>query len=149
DYKGTLDLPHEKLELASSSNAPGLALDFEASDFLSQPHWVASAELNQVPLAEVVAAARQMGAALSQKVTAEGTVSGGVRYGDGGLSGRVEMQDAAVSVPGGEPLHTAEAAIAIQGNTLTLEKSTVQVGDDESADIEGSYEAGAGLDFRI
>ncbi|MBZ5605844.1 MAG: hypothetical protein LAO79_26395, partial [Acidobacteriia bacterium] len=66
-----------------------------------------------------------------------------------GLDGHVELQDASVTLPDVPPLHAAAASVAIGGRKFSLEAATVKIGDDEAADVEGSFETGAGLDVRI
>ena len=121
DYKGTLDLHGERLEVASAADAP-LAMQFRAWDFLSQPHWEASAALKQIPLGTLMEVAQHMGAGLSDKLTAEGSVSGEVRYSQPeGLAGRVELQDATVTLPGVsdvQPLRAASAAVEVGGKAF-------------------------------
>jgi hypothetical protein len=156
-YKGTLDLRGERLELESTSDTPNpqLALQFRAWDFLSKPHWDAAVDLKQIPLSTLVEVARHMGVALTDNLTAEGSVSGAVRYSDPeGLQGRVELQDASLTLPDSpdaQPLRAASAAVAIAGHSLSLENSTVRIGETDSADVAGSYTLGeqGGLDLTI
>jgi hypothetical protein len=153
-YKGTLDLHGERLELASTSDVPNppLSLQFRAWDFLTSPHWDAAAALNQVPLSALIEVVRHMGAALPEKLAVEGSVSGSVAYGDpNGPSGRIELQDASLTLPDARPLRAAAAAVAIENQTIVLEPSTIRVGETESANVEGSYalRAPADLDLKI
>lgn len=153
-YKGTLDLHGERLELESSAEAPNppLAMQFRAWDYLSRPHWDATAEVKKVPLSTLIEVARHMGAALPGTVAAEGSVSGSVRYSEpDGLAGRVELQDASLLFPESQSLRAASAAVVIKGQSLSLEPSTVRIGEEESAEWEGSYTfgAGGGLDLAI
>ncbi|PYT14899.1 MAG: hypothetical protein DMG59_15775 [Acidobacteria bacterium] len=153
-YKGMLDLREQRLEIESTSDATNspLAVRFRAWDFLSTPHWDASADLNQVPLATLVEVARHMGAAFPATLAAEGSVSGSVRYSEpAGLSGRVALEEASLTLPDAEPLRASTAALVIARNALQLEPSTVQIGEDQSADVEGSYmfEGENDLDLKI
>jgi hypothetical protein len=161
-YKGTLDLRGERLEISSISDTPDppLQLQFRAWDFLSQPHWDASAGLRQIPLATLMEVARHMGAALSDKLIAEGSVSGAVNYSQpDGLGGHVAVQDASVAldvpadaspgVPQIQRLRAESAALTISGGALSLETTAVRVGENESADIEGRFDSNAGLDLKI
>ena len=153
-YKGTLDLHSDRLELASVSDVPNpqIAAAFRAWDFLSAPHWDASAELKQLPVATALEIARHLGAGLPDKLAAEGSLSGEVRYSDpDGFAGRVALQDASVTLPDGRPLRAASAAVVIDHQVMSLEPATVSVGENESADVEGSFSlAGPGsLDLKI
>jgi len=150
-YKGTLDLHGERLELESITDAP-VALKFRAWDYLSRPHWEAGADLKQIPLATLLEVARHMGISLAENLAADGSVSGGLRYSDSdGASGRVELQDASLTLPDAQPLRSASAAIDIGQQALSLETSTVRIGDSESADVSGTYsfDSPGGLDLKI
>ena len=151
-YQGTLDLHNERLVLANAADAPnsGVAWKFRAWDFLSAPHWDAAADLKQIPLAALAEVARQMGAAIPDKLAAEGSVSGSVRFSEAdGLAGRVELQDASVTLPDAQPLKAASAALEIAGHTLSMEPATVRLGENESAEVEGSFDSAAGLDLKV
>jgi hypothetical protein len=141
-YKGTLDLRGDRLELESVSDTPNpqIAAAFRAWDFLTVPHWDARAELKQVPAATVLEIARHMGAQFSDKLAAEGSLSGEVRYSEpDGIAGKVVLQDASLTLPDGRPLRAASAAVAIDHQVISMEPATVSVGENESADVEGSF----------
>lgn len=141
-YKGTLDLHHEKLTLASAAEVAGSPLEvhFHLSDFLSTPHWEIAADLNRAPVAALAALAVRMGAALPDKVSVDGSVSGEVSYGDAqGLAGRLEIQDGSYASPGAPPMHAAAAAVFIDREGISLERSTVQIGENETAEIDAAY----------
>ena len=152
--KGTLDLRGERLELslAGAADSP-VALKFRSWDFLSRPQWDAEASLEKLPLASLLTAARQMGAALPEKLRAEGTASGAVRYSEAeGVSGRVEIRNAALALtdaPGAGRLLAESASLAISSGAVSLESTPVQIGENESAGIEGGFSPSAGLDLRI
>lgn len=153
-YKGTLDLRSDRLELQSVSDVPNpqVAATFRAWDFLSAPHWDASADLKQVPAVTVLEIARHMGAQFSQQLAAGGTLSGEVRYSEpDGFAGKVALQDASLTLPDGRPLRAASAAVVIDHQVMSLEPATVTVGENESADVEGSFslQGAAHLDLKI
>ncbi len=153
-YRGSLDLHNDRLELQSVSDAanPQVAAAFRAWDFLAEPHWDASAQLKRVPVATVLEIARHMGAPLPEKFAAEGSLSGEVRYSEpDGIAGRVAFEDASVTLPDGRPLRAASAAVAIDHQVMSLEPATVSVGENESAEVEGSFslEGAGSLDLKI
>ena len=153
-YQGTLDLRGERLQLASMADAPNppLALQFHAWDFLTRPRWDASADVNKIPLAALIEGVRQMGAVLPDNLAVEGSVSGSVHYSEpDGPSGRVELQDASLSLPDAQPLRAAMAGLAFDRQSISLDPSTVHIGESDSADIEGNYSLvrGGGLDLKI
>ena len=93
-----------------------------------------------------------MGAPLPDKLAAEGSLSGEVRYSEpDGFAGTVALQDASLTLPDGRPLRAASAAVVIDHQVISLEPSTVSVGENESADVEGSFslEGAARLDLKI
>jgi hypothetical protein len=151
-FKGALDLHDAKLELASDPAAP-IVLSFRAWDFLSRTQWEAGLQLNHVPLAGLAEVARHMGAPLPDQLAAEGDVSGAFTYSDDGLTGRVQLADASLTLPDVPPLHTASAALDIGDGAVSLEKSTIEIGEKESAELQGSYTFSQpglpGIDLRI
>jgi len=52
-------------------------------------------------------------------------------------------------MPGAQPVHAETAAISIAGPAISLEPAKVQIGDNETAEVEGSFETQAGLDLKI
>jgi hypothetical protein len=87
---------------------------------------------------------------MPEKLVADGSVSGAIHYAEGdGFSGRVELQDASLTLPEGKPLKAANAAVVIQGNTFSMEPSTINIGESESAEVEGGFDPGGGLNLKI
>ncbi len=144
-FKGALNLRGETLELAGAPDAP-VSLFFRAWDFLSRTQWEAGAQLNQIPLAALAEVARHMGAVLPDQLTAEGGVSGTLNYKeDGGLTGRVDLKDAALTLPGAQPLLASSAALDIADGQVSLEPAVVVIGAEsglterQSVELQGSY----------
>ncbi|MGH9647007.1 MAG: AsmA family protein, partial [Bryobacteraceae bacterium] len=81
-FGGTLDLRGEHLDLQTTADQNGspVVIRFRSWDFLKSPHWDAGADLQQVPLATMLAVCRHMGATLPENLTAQGAVSGSVTY---------------------------------------------------------------------
>ena len=152
-FKGTLDLHADRLELATSDAPAPLAIRFRAWDFLSQPQWDASADLQKIPLSKLLDVVRQMGAAVPDKLAAEGSVSGAVHYADsGGLAGNVDVQNAALTLSGvadAKRLLADDASVEIANGAFSLEPTQVRVGENESAQIDGSFTSAEGLNLRI
>jgi AsmA-like protein len=152
-YRGTLDLASQTLDLETAPQAPSvpLSIHLHAADLLSAPHWEATADFRQAPLADFINAGRRMGAPLPEKLSGEGAVSGSVNYRpSGGLSGDVEVRDLALSMPGAPVVKAVVAAISIGGNVISAGPAKVSVGEDESAEVGLNYGvAGAGLDLKI
>ena len=153
-FKGTLDLRGERLELASigTPDTP-VAWIFRAQDLLTQPKWDASAPLKKIPVAAILDVARQMGATLPEKLTAEGSVSGDVRYSEpDGVAGHVDVEDASLTltdVPDAKRLRAENASVEIGKGVWSLETTAVHVGENENADVDGSFDPSSGLNLRI
>jgi AsmA protein len=153
-FGGTLDLRGERLDLqttASPGNTP-VVVRFRSWDYLKTPHWDAGADLQQVPLATLLAIGRHMGAALPEKLEAQGAVSGSVTYNQQeGMQGRVVLRDASLMVPDAEPVEAPVATLDIAGRSVLLEQTAVHIGEKQSADVEGSYnlDPPRSLDLKI
>jgi hypothetical protein len=152
-FKGNLNLRDDRLDLASVAPDAPLAIAFRAWDFLSRPQWDASASLQKIPLATLLDVSRQIGAELPQKLTADGSVSGDVRYSEpNGLAGRVDVQDAALTladVPDAKRLRAENASVEIGKGVWSLDSTAVHVGENENAEVNGSFDPSAGLNLRI
>jgi len=153
-FGGTLDLRGERLDLQTAAN-PGNApvvVRFRSWDYLKTPHWDAGADLQQVPLATLLAIGRHMGAALPEKLEAQGAASGSVTYNQQeGMQGRVVLRDASLMVPDAEPVEAPVATLDIAGRSVLLEQTAVHIGEKQSADVEGSYslDPPRSLDLKI
>jgi hypothetical protein len=143
-FKGGLDLRGEKMEIASAAadgaqQDAAVSFSFRAWNFLSRTQWEAGAQLNQIPLADLAEVARHMGAALPDQVAAEGAVSGTLSYNEDGLTGHVELKDASLTLAGAQSVHARSAALDIAGGEVSLEPSTVEIGEKDSAELQGAY----------
>ncbi len=150
-YKGILDLRGERVELATAFDASNpLSVQVRAWDFLTVPHWDASAELKQAPIAFLLEIARHMGTAMPDQLVADGSISGSIRYEESsGFNGSVGLENASLTLPEGQPLHAANAALTIENNSLSLQRSTVTIGANDSADVEGGFNSDDGMDLKI
>ncbi len=141
-FSGTLDLRGERLDLQTTSErgSSPVAIRFRSWDFLKMPHWDAGADIQQVPLATLLAICRHMGATLPEKLKADGAVSGSVTYNEQqGMQGRVVLRDATLSVPDETPVEAPAATVDIANRSVWLERTSVHIGEKQSADLEGSY----------
>ena len=157
-FGGTLDLRGEHLDLQTTADQSGspVVIRFRSWDFLKSPHWDAGADLQQVPLATMLAVCRHMGATLPENLSAQGSVSGSVTYNEPqGMQGRVVLRDASLSVPEAEtdaaPVEAPVATVDIGGRSISLESASVHIGEKQSAEIEGSYDLDQprSLDLKI
>ena len=157
-FGGTLDVRGEHLDLQTTADrsVSPVVIRFRSWDFLKSPHWDAGVDLQQVPLATMLAVCRHMGATLPENLTAQGAVSGSITYNEPqGMQGRVVVRDASLSVPGAEtdaaPVEAPVATVDIAGRSINLESSSVHIGEKQSAEIEGSYDLDQprSLDLKI
>ena len=153
-FGGTLDLRGEHLDLQTTAdrNVSPVVIRFRSWDFLKIPHWDAGADLQQVPLATLLAICRHMGATLPEKLEAQGAVSGSVTYNEQqGMQGRVVLRDASLSVPDEKPVEAPVATVDIADRSMSLEHTSVHIGEKQSAEIEGSYDLDqpGSLDLKI
>ncbi len=157
-FGGTLDIRGERLDLQTTADrsVSPVVIRFRSWDFLKSPHWDAGADLQQVPMSTLLAIFRHMGATLPEKLAAEGAVSGSVTYNQQqGMQGRVVLRDASLSVPDlagdAAPVEAAVATVDIAGRSISLESTSVHIGEKQSADLEGSYDLDepGSLDLKI
>lgn len=153
-FGGTLDLRGERLDLQTTASPgnPPVVVRFRSWDYLKTPHWDAGADLQQVPLATLLAIGRHMGAALPEKLEAQGAVSGSVTYNQQeGMQGRVVLRGASLMVPDADPVEAPVATLDIAGRAVLLERTAVHIGEKQSADVEGSYalDPPRSLDLKI
>ncbi|HEV2198212.1 MAG TPA: AsmA family protein [Bryobacteraceae bacterium] len=153
-YKGALDLVGQKVALdsvADSKSSP-YAAHLEAANFMTQPQWEASVAPKEAPLGAVLDAARRIGAPLPEKLSSEGSVSGGLQYEmETGLTGNLEARDAAFTLPGSPTVRAECLTMKIGAQTVAFGPSVLALGDDvfagekqnaqdkQSTQIEASY----------
>jgi AsmA protein len=153
-FGGTLDLRGEHLDLQTTADQSGspVVIRFRSWDFLKSPHWDAGADLQQVPLATMLAVCRHMGATLPENLSAQGAVSGSITYNEPqGMQGRLVLRDASLSVPDETPVEAPVATVDVGGRSISLESAFVHIGEKQSAEIEGSYDLDQprSLDLKI
>jgi AsmA family len=153
-FGGTLDLRGEHLDLQTTADrsVSPVVIRFRSWDFLKTPHWDAGVDLQQVPLASMLAVCRHMGATLPENLSAQGSASGSVTYNEPqGMQGRVVLRDASLSVPEQTPVEAPVATVDIAGRSMRLERASVHIGEKQSAELEGSYDLDQprSLDLKI
>lgn len=154
DIRGRLDLVAQRLELQSNSTSDAplpLALRFQASDYLSQPHWTLAGNWNQFPVAPLMELARHMGAQFPPRLALSGSMDGALDYSDrGDLQGRLAFHDAALTIPGSPPVRFEHAEVIVGGGHARLSPAQVRASDGEEAGIEADYDIGReALDLSI
>lgn len=156
-FHGFMDLPAERLDLESTraeagQPEPPVVIRFRAWDYLKDPLWEAGADFREVPLATLFEIGRHMGASLPENLTVGGSVSGSAAFNQrDGISGRLTLSDASLTLPDEEPLQAPEAQIEIGGGAVRMQPAVVRIGAAQSAEVRGSLTLAAprALDLRI
>ncbi len=143
DIRGRLNLIAQQLELQSNSpaNQPlPLWLRFRASDYLSQPHWAATANWNSFPVAPLMELARHMGATFPPGLQLAGAVDGAIGYsGQSRLQGEVALHDASLTIPGSPPLRFEQAHIVFDQGHIHLAPALVLTTGQDQVQVEADY----------
>ncbi|HKW99070.1 MAG TPA: hypothetical protein VJN43_15120 [Bryobacteraceae bacterium] len=154
EFEGRLNVPAERLEIASHSaaeHAPPLAVRFRVADYLSKTHWGVALNWNQFRLQPLLQLARHLGAPLPAGLTMEGTIDGAIGYaGQGSWQGQVAFQDASVTIPDSTPVRFEQAKLLFDGGRVHLPTAVARTSADDLARIEGDYDWNTGaLDLSI
>ncbi len=156
-FHGFMDLGAERLDLESTrakagEPEPPVVMRFRVWDYLKDPLWDAGADFREVPLATLFEIGRHMGWSPPENLTVGGSMSGSAAFNQReGISGRVTLSDATLTLPDEEPLRAPEAQIEIGGGAVRMAPAVVHIGETQSAEVRGSYTLAAprALDVRI
>jgi hypothetical protein len=147
-YGGVADLVSQQIELATGGKQDPeipFLIRFRASDYLSEPKWAATLEVKEAPVSAFLELARHMGAPLPDGFSANGKVAGSIGFSrPGGVQGKFEIHHSSVRLQQAPPLDIESAAFLIDGNQVRIGPSTVSLGQQQTADVEGAYDAGTG-----
>ena len=148
EFEGRLNVPAEKLEVASHSaakEAPPLAVRFRAADYLSRPHWGVALNWNRFRLEPLLQLARHLGASLPAGLKMAGTLDGAIGYsGQGNWQGQLAFQDAAVTIPDSPPVGFEQAKLLFYGGAVHLPAAVARTSADDLASIEADYDLNTG-----
>ncbi|MGB6941179.1 MAG: AsmA family protein [Bryobacteraceae bacterium] len=144
NYRGLLNLTGHHLELATVAASPAqpdpVSVEFRLDDYLAAPKWASNLEFHNLPAASLVETAQHFGAPLPPGVQVDGKVEGSVGYSSqSGLGGQFALTSASVKFPAGGSLQFDSAQVQISDGKVVLAPSGVQMGDGETAQIEGDY----------
>ena len=154
DLGGRLDLVSQTLELQSSSahNVPlPLSLRFQASNYLSQPHWNLAVDWNRFPVAPLMELAVHMGAQIPAGLELSGSIDGALRNSDNSsFAGQLAFHDAALTIPGSPPVRFENAYLTVADGVARLSPAVVRAAGGDQGTIEADYDMRAGtLDLSI
>ncbi len=145
-YQGTADLAAQHIELQTvRDQSVPFVVRFRTSDFLGDPKWAAMLEVKDAPVTAFLDVARQIGSPIPGDVAADGKVDGVIGYSrPGGVQGQFAVRDSAVRLRNAPAFEIRSAEVVIDGSMVRVGPGTVSVGDGQSADVEGSYDATSG-----
>jgi hypothetical protein len=154
EFEGHLNIPAERLELASHSaakGAPPLDVRFRVADYLSRPHWGLGLNWNRFRMEPLLQLARHLGTPLPAGLKIEGTIDGAIGYtGQGSWQGQLAFQDAAVTIPDSPPVRFEQAVLLFDGSRVHLPQAVARTAGDDLARIEADYQLDTGeLDLAI
>jgi hypothetical protein len=142
-YRGALDLPSHKLELATfaaEGQVQPVSIKLALADYLSVPKWSASILFRDLPAASLVETARHMGAPLAPGMQVDGKITGEIGYASqSGLAGQLVLDNASVKLPRTGSAEFDSARLSFTNNEIVLDPVNVRLGDDQSAELEGEY----------
>ena len=148
EFEGRLDVPAERLEIASHSaarQAPPLDIRFRAADYLSHPHWGVSFNWNRFGIEPLLQLARHLGARLPEGLKIRGTLDGAIGYSEQGRwQGQLAFQDAALAVPGSPPVQFEQANLLFDGTHVHLPPAVARTSGGDLARLEADYALDSG-----
>jgi hypothetical protein len=153
DVHGKLDLVRQNIELESNSvhNTPlPLAVQFQASDYLTQPRWKITTSWNDFSIAPLLDLARHMGVQLPPNLSVAGVLNGGVGYADGNLQGQLAVRNGSITIPNSPAMSFDQAAVVFDSSHIRLSPTAVHTPDQDEAQVEADYAVGDNtLDLAI
>ncbi|MBM3774732.1 MAG: hypothetical protein FJW37_06155 [Acidobacteria bacterium] len=139
--QGRLDLARQELELEAhppGRGGPTFSARLRAHDFLGQPRWGVSVTWIHFPVEPLLAAASHMGAPVPAGLKLAGWLEGAVSYTtEGRFQGEVALREAALQMPGSEPLRFDYAALLFDRTRFRLVRSSVVTSANDRAQLEG------------
>lgn len=143
NYRGLLDMRSHELNVETvvpeGQPAP-VSVKLRLADYLAAPKWAVSVLFHDLPAASMVETARHMGAPFPEEMTVDGKVEGGIGYSNaGGLTGKLEFQNASLQFPQAESAEFDSAAVEISNDGVSFGPAEVKVQNGQSAEIEADY----------
>jgi hypothetical protein len=157
-YKGTLDLPGEKLQLATVADAPNpvFHVQLTGENYSRTPLWESAVQFDEVPLGTIVEIARHMGAPFPPLLTAEGPVSGTLFYSlQNGITGDLNVEAPSVHFPAAPDLHAKALTVHVKDSAAKMEPVTVEIEapnaevEPNKVQMEAAYVPQKGFDLKL
>ncbi len=144
DLHGRWNLPAQQLELdarVAGKDKPILTVHYLVGQYVTQPRWGVSVELNRFPVEPLLPLARHLGVALPEGLQLTGVSDGVVSYSGGeGFKGQATLHQAKLALPGSPPLQIEEASVIVDGGSVSLRPARVVSADQEEAQVEARYD---------
>jgi len=142
-YRGVLDLHSHHLDLETFANEgqpQPVSIQLGIEDYLANARWSAGIKFQDLPAASLLETARHMGAPLAAGVQVDGKINGEIGYSNrGGLAGELTLESASVKFPQSASAAFDSARLAFTNNNVILDPVSVQLDNDQSAEIQGQY----------
>ncbi|MBK9168701.1 MAG: hypothetical protein IPM24_14700 [Bryobacterales bacterium] len=147
--QGALDLVNQTLSIESvgrGQDPAPLSVRLDVERYLTQPDWRLGFVWSGFPLDPLAPIARHLGLPLPEDARLSGSVDGSVTVSRRDmLEGAVQLRDAAMVLAGGPPVRFARADLLLQRDTVTLPPAQVEIPDQGSVQVQGSYSSLSGL----
>ncbi|MBV9771269.1 MAG: AsmA family protein [Bryobacterales bacterium] len=141
--RGLLDLNGHHLELATvaaPAQPDSASVEFRLDDYLAAPKWSGHLQFHDLPAASLVETARHFGAPLPPGVQVEGKMEGDIgSSSQSGFDGELSLTGASLKFPQGGSAYFDSAQMRIFNGKVVLAPADVEMGDGQSAEIEGEY----------
>jgi len=147
---GAIDVPGQTIEARATTTGKLSPIDirYRVASYLAKPRWGVTAIFSQLPMAPLVAIARNLGWGIPNDMNFDGMAQGVVGYsmpeGSPRMDGDLRIANSTLSAPGTPPLRFADADLQFSGSTITLAPTTVTNEQSESALLEGSADVAEG-----
>ncbi|MBV8866729.1 MAG: AsmA family protein [Acidobacteriaceae bacterium] len=143
-YAGDLDLLKRRLELKTVPSAQGqiapVALHLRVNDFLTRANSSVLAELNAVPIQDLLPLARRMGLSLPNDADLRGSLNGAIGYTSGtGWAGGFTITNAEAALPGAPVMRTAAASVTVVGDHAHFDPAIIEAGGGGTLKLGGDY----------
>ena len=147
---GAIDLAGQTIEARATTTGKLSPIDirYRVSGYLAKPRWGVTAIFSQLPMAPLVAIARNLGWGIPNDMNFDGMAEGVVGYsmpeGAPRMDGDLRIANSTLSVSGTPPLRCADADLRFSGAAITLAPTIVTNEQNESAMLDGSADVAEG-----
>ena len=145
DLHGRWNMPAQHLELdarVEGAEQPILNVHYTVEQYVTQPRWGVSVELNHFAVDPLLPLARHLGVALPDGLQVAGLADGVLSYSDReSFQGHATLHQTKVALPGSPPLALDDAELRAKGRSIWLLPVRVVSADREEAQVEARYDS--------